>query len=311
MKLTTEIDITPSTHRIHPRDTMVLMGSCFAQEMGAWFKSHRFSLCLNPNGIIFHPSVLARIIHRALENRPYDDSEWIEHNARFHSVDHHGSFSRMDANELAEAVNFSQRNLRAALLNASSLIITWGTAWGYKWNENGQWVANCHKIPQQHFSKELIEAAAIEAEWMEVLKLLWQHNPKLNVVFSVSPVRYWRDGAHGNQLSKANLLIAASRLAATFSNVHYFPAYEIILDELRDYRFYASDLLHPSPVAVEYVIEKFQVMFFAEETKNYVRALEPLLKFISHRPLHVSNEEWSERCAEKEQVILQLVHSMK
>ncbi|MFM7727223.1 MAG: GSCFA domain-containing protein, partial [Flavobacteriales bacterium] len=267
MKFTTEIEITPSPHRIQPGDTLVLMGSCFAQEMGTWFKSHRFSMCLNPNGIIFHPAVLARIIRRALENRPYNASEWIEHSALFHSFDHHGSFSRLDSDELVKSANQSQTDLRSALSKASTLIVTWGSAWGYKWNESGQWVANCHKIPHARFSKELMEAHAIEAEWREVLELLSKFNPLLNVIFSVSPVRYWRDGAQGNQLSKAHLLIAASALANAFSNVHYFPAYEIILDELRDYRFYASDLLHPSPVAVEYVIEKFQAMFFAEETK--------------------------------------------
>lgn len=311
MKFTTEINITPSVHRIQMRDTMVLMGSCFAQEVGSWFQTRRFSLCLNPNGILFHPSVLSRVITRSLEDKAYQTSEWVEYNGLFHSFDHHGAFSCHDAESLTLIANEAQRGLRDAILKASTLVVTWGSAWGYKWTEDGRWVANCHKIPQQRFAKELMDAAAIEAEWSKLLQSLRKYNPQLNVVFSVSPVRYWRDGAQGNQLSKSHLLIAANQLTAAFSNVHYFPAYEILLDELRDYRFYAADLLHPSPIAVEYIIEKFQDMFFTEETKQYVRSLEPLLKFLAHRPLHISNEDWNERCSEKEEAIKQLVNSMK
>jgi GSCFA family len=306
MKFSTEIPVERSNHSIHVKDELVLMGSCFAQEIGEWFQTQRFRMVLNPNGIIFHPSVLARILKRALNQAFYSNAEWTQHNGLFHSFDHHGSCSKARADELTRVANRKLTETHDALLNADTLIITWGSAWGYRWNATGEWVANCHKIPQHGFTKELVEASSIESEWTEVLQLLRQHNPKVNVIFSVSPVRYWRDGAHGNQLSKAHLLIAASRISQASAFAHYFPSYEILLDELRDYRFYAHDMLHPSKVAVDYIIEKFQDMFFAEGARNYVRQMEPLLKFIGHRPLHISNEEWGERLREKEAAIKQL-----
>lgn len=296
----TEIEITPSAHRIRLSDSLVLMGSCFAQEMGEWFQERRFSMCLNPNGIVFHPAVMARCTRKILNETDYLNEEWIEYNGLFHSFDHHGSFSERDADSLTRHANQSMQFAHQALCNASTLVITWGSAWGYTWNESGQWVANCHKIPQSRFTKQMIDSDTIVAEWTELLNLLIELNPKINVVISISPVRYWRDGAHGNQLSKANLLIAANKLADAWTNVHYFPAYEIMLDELRDYRFYASDLLHPSPIAVEHIIGKFQAMFFSEETKDYIFKIEPHLKFLRHRPLHVSDDEWQLRCKEKE-----------
>jgi hypothetical protein len=147
----------------------------------------------------------------------------------------------------------------------------------------------------------LISSAEIVAEYQGLLNELWNINPNLEVIISVSPVRYWRDGAHGNQLSKAHLLLAASQLAAANKRVHYFPAYEIMMDELRDYRFYNADMLHPSAQAVEFIIDKFQEMFFAEDSKRYISHVEPIWKFLCHRPLHVEESEWMKLRAAKEQ----------
>jgi len=311
MTFTTEVPIVPGSHKIRLADSILLVGSCFAQEMGAWFKHNRFSIVVNPNGILFHPSALARTIRRAVDERPYEEREWVLHDGLFHSFDHHGLLSNKNADLLTVHTNQQLQDMAHALRSASTLVVTWGSAWGYQWNDDGQWVANCHKIPQHRFTKKLVEVDEIVAEWTALLHELKGLNPALNVVFSVSPVRYWRDGAHGNQLSKANLLLAASRLANDFSWVHYFPAYEILLDELRDYRFYASDMLHPSPVAVEYIIEKFQAMFFDEKTKTYVQKVAPMLKFLQHRPLHIDDHDWAAKCMQREEMILELITSCK
>jgi hypothetical protein len=311
MTFTTEVPIVPSSHTIRVADSIVLVGSCFAQEMGEWFKQKRFSIVVNPNGILFHPSVLARILRRAVDEKKYSGEEWVLQDGLFHSFDHHGVLSDRSADRLTQHTNQQLQSMAEALRSASTLVVTWGSAWGYQWNEDGQWVANCHKIPQQRFTKKLIEAHDIVVEWTTLLQELKRLNPTLNVVFSVSPVRYWRDGAHGNQLSKANLILAASRLANAFSWVHYFPAYEILLDELRDYRFYASDMLHPSPLAVEHIIGKFQTMFFDEKTKGYVQKVEPLLKFLQHRPLHIDEHEWAAKCMQREEMILELLTASK
>jgi hypothetical protein len=162
-------------------------------------------------------------------------------------------------------------------------------------------------ISKNNFNKELISSDEIVEEYQALLNELWSINPHLQVIISVSPVRYWRDGAQGNQVSKAHLLIAASKLAANNSAVHYFPAYEIMMDELRDYRFYNPDMLHPSPQAVEFIIGKFQEMFFSEKAKQFVVRSESHIRFLGHRPLHEDECVWQERCSLKEQELIQLL----
>lgn len=311
MKITTEIHVPPSGHSIRLCDPLLIVGSCFAQEVGAWFQARRFEICLNPNGIVFHPSALANGLRKTIDQHVYTDDDWVEQNGLFHSLDHHGSWSANTREELTHNVNTRRMEVFGYLKTAKTLIVTWGSAWGYRWKKSGQWAANCHKIPQHNFIKELMQADAIVAEWTALLNEFTQINPEIQVVFSVSPVRYWRDGAHGNQLSKAQLLIAASHLAESHANVRYFPAYEIMLDELRDYRFYADDMLHPSPLAVEYIIEKFQGAFFDEKMKAYVAEIERSLKFLQHRPLHAPSAEWESQCAEMESRITLLYNRHK
>jgi hypothetical protein len=300
MKFTTEIAIERSEHPIRVADKMLLMGSCFAQEMGQWFLHRRFDVNLNPNGILFHPMVITRCLNRALLGQAYRDDESVSYGGLYHSFDFHGSFSCASQSEHTEVVNAQLKSTNQSLSEASTLVLTWGSAWGYKWNEQGQWVSNCHKIPQSNFTKELITAGEIVSEYQELLNEVWKINPNLEVIITVSPVRYWRDGAHGNQLSKAHLLLAASQLATSNKRVHYFPSYEIMMDELRDYRFYNADMLHPTPQAVEFIIGKFQEMFFTEESKRYISQVEPIRKFLGHRPLHLEESEWMELCSAKE-----------
>ncbi len=300
MKFTTEIAIERSEHPIRVADKMLLVGSCFAQEMGQWFLHRRFDVNLNPNGILFHPMVIARCLNRALLGRAYRDEESVSYGGLYHSFDFHGSFSCASQSEHTEIINSQLKSTRQSLSEASTLVLTWGSAWGYKWNEQGQWVSNCHKIPQSNFTKELVTAGEIVPEYQELLNEVWKINPNLEVIITVSPVRYWRDGAHGNQLSKAHLLLAASQLAASNKRVHYFPSYEIMMDELRDYRFYNADMLHPTPQAVEFIIGKFQEMFFAEESKRYISQVDPIIKFLGHRPLHLEQSEWLDLCSVKE-----------
>jgi hypothetical protein len=307
MKFTTEIPIIRSEHQINVSDKLLLAGSCFAQEMGHWFQQRRFHANLNPNGILFHPSVIARCLRRALLQRHYDEKEFILNNGLYHSFDFHGSFSLAIPGELALKLNTQLESSFESTSNASTLILTWGSAWGYRWKSTNEWVSNCQKIPQENFNKELISSDEIVEEYQALLNELWSINPHLQVIISVSPVRYWRDGAQGNQVSKAHLLIAASKLAANNSAVHYFPAYEIMMDELRDYRFYNPDMLHPSPQAVEFIIGKFQEMFFSEKAKQFVVRSESHIRFLGHRPLHEDERVWQDRCSLKEQELIQLL----
>jgi len=308
MKLTTEIPIFRSEHQIHVSDNLLLMGSCFAQEMGRWLLDRRFNVNQNPNGILFHPSVIARCLRRAAQRVRYGEKEFVFHNERHHSFDFHGSFSSENSIELESKVNEQLDRCSDSIAKASTLVLTWGSAWGYKWTTTGMWVSNCHKIPQENFVKELVTSDEIVAEYQSLLNELWTINPGLKVIISVSPVRYWRDGAQGNVLSKSHLLIAANRLADANAAVHYFPAYEIMMDELRDYRFYNADMLHPSSQAVEYIIGKFQEMFFSEKSKQYVLKSEPFIRFLNHRPLHADESQWRESRSLKEQELIQLLN---
>ena len=307
MKFTTEIPIIRSEHQINVSDKLILAGSCFAQEMGHWFQQRRFDVNLNPNGILFHPSVIARCLRRALLQRHYEEKEFILNNGLYHCFDFHGSYSSAIPGEFALKLNTQLESSFESTCNASTFILTWGSAWGYKWKATNEWVSNCHKIPQENFTKELMSSDEIVEEYQILLNELWSINPHLQVIISVSPVRYWRDGAQGNQLSKAHLLIAASKLAANNVGVHYFPAYEIMMDELRDYRFYNPDMLHPSPQGVEFIIGKFHEMFFSEKAKQFVVRSESHIRFLAHRPLHEDERVWLERRSLKEQELIQLL----
>jgi len=307
MKFTTEIPVTRSEHQINVSDKLLLAGSCFAQEMGYWLQQRRFDVNLNPNGILFQPSVIARCLRRAILQRKYEEKELVLNNGLYHSFDFHGLFSSEKSAELVLKLNTQRESSFESISNASTLILTWGSAWGYKWKATDEWVSNCHKIPQEKFAKELMSSDEIVEEYQVLLNELWSTNPHLKVIISVSPVRYWRDGAQGNQLSKAHLLIAAGKLAASNTAVHYFPAYEIMMDELRDYRFYNPDMLHPSPQAVEFIIAKFQEMFFSEKAKQFVVRSEPLIRFLGHRPLHEDDRVWREKRSLKEQELIQLL----
>jgi hypothetical protein len=248
-------------------------------------------------------------LRRALLQRHYDEKEFILNNGLYHSFDFHGSFSSAMPGELALKLNTQLERSFESTTNASALILTWGSAWGYKWKATNEWVSNCHKIPQVNFFKELMTSDEIVEEYQVLLDELWSINPHLQVIISVSPVRYWRDGAQGNQLSKAHLLIAAGKLAANNAAVHYFPAYEIMMDELRDYRFYNPDMLHPSPQAVEFIIGKFQEMFFSEKARQFVMRSESHVRFLEHRPLHEDERAWLEKRSLKEQELIQLLNT--
>jgi hypothetical protein len=308
LKFTTDIPITRSGHQINVSDKLLLVGSCFAQEMGRWLLERRLDVHQNPNGILFHPSVIARCLRRAAMQEPYAEKEFVQYNNLYHSFDFHGSFSLENSVELESKVNAQLDRCFDSMNKASTLILTWGSAWGYKWKTTESWVSNCHKIPQENFMKELMTSDEIVAEYQSLLNVLWIINPGLKVIISVSPVRYWRDGAQGNLLSKSHLLIAANKLTDANAAVHYFPAYEIMMDELRDYRFYNPDMLHPSSQAVEFIIGKFQEMFFSEKSKQYVLKSEPVIRFLNHRPLHTDEIHWREICSLKEQELNQLLN---
>ena len=173
------------------------------------------------------------------------------------------------------------------------MIITLGTAWVYRLGSTGKIVSNCHKLPEKMFDRQMLSVDEITTEWKSLLLSLWEQNPELKILFTVSPIRHWKDGAHGNQLSKATLLLAVEQLQKDFpEQTAYFPAYEIMMDELRDYRFYADDMLHPSLQAVEYIWERFTETMFSRETQAILKEWKDIQKAINHKPFQPKSEAY-------------------
>lgn len=309
MNFRTEIPLQPSDLKFSHRTSFFVAGSCFAERIGQWLNTYRFSTELNPNGTLFHPIPLARTLGRILNQNHYQTNDLILHNNRYCSFDHHGAFSGTDSLALLKLMNDKLQTACRTLQLADALIITWGSAWAYHSQSHGLVVANCHKMPQQNFRKELTPHDKIYQEWTLFIQTLRSVNPTIQIIISVSPVRYLRDGVHGNQVSKAHLMLAADALANNFEGVHYFPAYEILLDELRDYRFYAEDMLHPTKQAVDFIISKFETMYLSTECISTVRQIEPLIKFIHHRPLHVDSDRWKEMTQVRELEIQSIVEA--
>ena len=253
---------------------IVSLGSCFSDEIGKRLQEGDFHIEQNPFGTLYNPASIASALRRIMYDREIGMEDLVEHEGLWHSWHHHGSFSRATAEECLEACNSRIHQAHEALKQASLLMITFGSAWIYE--REGQVVANCHKLPQENFVRRKMSVEDIVSLWRPLLKELYSFHPHLSTLFTVSPIRHIGDGLHGNQLSKSTLLLAMDELvdselppakrkkkgAKVEEPDHpvtvYFPAYEIVVDELRDYRFYEADMVHPSTLAVDVVWDRFQ-----------------------------------------------------
>jgi len=288
MKLYTSVDIAPSPKKIGYNDKLLLLGSCFADNIGAKFGEHYFQATVNPFGTLYNPASIAQAIS-SCQSPVAQPISPIYHNGLWHSFSHHGSFSCTNKEELLYACEQGRVLLREALLQATTVIITFGTAWVYEYE--GEIVANCHKLPANQFIRRRLTVNEIVAIWQPIIDAM----PDKHWIFTISPIRHIKDGLHENQLSKAILLQAVEHLTSCLSplafRLSYFPSYEIMLDELRDYRFYAEDMLHPSPVAVDYIWQRFVDTYMTADTKNEMRTLHQLWRDCHHRCLHPESDE--------------------
>lgn len=289
MKLTTPINIPESTFKIEHQLPIMLTGSCFAASIGTKLNQYKFNTCINPFGIIYNPVSLSKALQRIVSNKQYREEELTLFNEKWLSFDHHGSYSSFDKMECLQNINNSIENANRHLQETQTLFITYGTAWTYEYPGFGI-VGNCHKIPGKEFNKRLLTVNEITHQMDETLKTLKTFNPNLNIVLTVSPVRHIKDGIHENNLSKGTLLLAINNVVNQHANCHYFPAYEIVMDELRDYRFFKEDLVHPTEMAVNYVWEKFGETFFNEETQTLNKAIEKVVNGAQHIPFNKESE---------------------
>ena len=276
MKLQTIVDIAPSNRKIGYEDSILMTGSCFADSIGEQMMQRNLHVTCNPFGTLYNPLSIAQALTMT------DMPELIEHDGLWHSMAHHGSFSRADRNEAEQAIRASIETMQKALREATVVIVTFGTAWVYEW-KGERVVGNCHKLPETNFTRRRLSAEEIVAAWKPLLE---RYSDK-HWVFTVSPIRHIKDGLHENQLSKATLLQAVEKLTGEAGlTADYFASFEIMLDELRDYRFYADDLVHPSSLAVNYIWERFVDTFCTPQTKNEMNIQHKRWQFEHHRPLH-------------------------
>ena len=276
MKLQTIVDIAPSNRKIGYEDSILMTGSCFADSIGEQMVQRKLRVTCNPFGTLYNPLSIAQALTMT------DMPELIEHDGLWHSMAHHGSFSRADRNESEQVIRASIETMQKALREATVVIITFGTSWVYEW-KGERVVGNCHKLPESNFTRRRLTAEEIVAAWKPLLE---RYGDK-HWVFTVSPIRHIKDGLHENQLSKATLLQAVEKLTGEAGlTADYFAAFEIMLDELRDYRFYADDLVHPSSLAVNYIWERFVDTFCTPQTKNEMNIQHKRWQFEHHRPLH-------------------------
>lgn len=265
---------------------IMAFGSCFAESIGAYMARYKFDVDLNPFGILYNPLSISSSLCILKERRLFGETDLFRQENMWHSFAHHSRFSHTDLQACLTRINDRIIQSSGMLSRADWLLITWGTAWVYRRAETGAVISNCHKLPSSYFCRERLTPEEIVVAWRSLIADLLQLNPALKFCFTVSPIRHFRDGAHANQLSKSILLLAADRLCCDFpENCFYFPSYEIVMDELRDYRFYDADMVHPSEQAVAYIWERFGQCFFSDRTRQENEAWEKVLKLLHHRPI--------------------------
>lgn len=269
---------------IHHRDPILLIGSCFTDNIGLSLSKLYFTSLSNPGGILFDPDSICRHLDRAIEGKAVESGELIFANERFQSLDFHSDFSALDEEEALAKMNEALNAMRSFLPHARHLIITLGSAFAYRYKNTGQLVANCHQFQADAFDKELLSVDHIVQRFTTVIQRLHETYPLLQLIFTVSPVRHIRDGVVANNRSKARLIEAVHQLQDTFEHVYYFPAYEWIVDVLRDYRWYDLDLVHPNYAATESVFDEFCKVCLDEWTREQLKDLRQLRNAMEHRP---------------------------
>lgn len=284
MKLQTNIIIPHSEREIAHSDNVLFLGSCFSQHIAQKMYAAGFCVSSNPFGVLYNPLSILKCVQLLSGIGDFDDSDLVESDRLWYSLLHHGSFCAESKDEMMSQVITTIESGREQLAKSSVVIITLGTAWIYE--RQGRVVGNCHKLPADQFVRRRLSLTETTDALNQLLFLLKDKT----VIFTVSPIRHVKDGLHENQLSKSTLLLA---IEAVKNNAMYFPSYELMIDELRDYRFYADDLLHPSPMAIQIIWERFSDTFFSEQTIQQAHEVEALYDALHHRPLHTNTATYS------------------
>lgn len=284
MNFRTEHPVPSFPFKIGYDDSLFFIGSCFSDHIGHFFESHRFKTCSNPYGTLFNPRSIADNLLRSITLSPISDQTIYFFNNRFISFSHQGKINGDSKESFQNDIKELDLKLHHFLKNTDYLFITFGTAYCYKFIERDLIVANCHKIPNHQFEKFILSVDDIVDDYSVLITKLKEFNPKIKIIFTVSPVRHLGDGFHENQISKSVLHLAIEQLKNRFE-LYYFPSYEIILDDLRDYRFFARDLCHPAENSVEYIQEMIMKSLMTSETIGALKEIEKNIKRENHKPI--------------------------
>lgn len=283
MELRTTFTIEPSQDKITHNDQVMFIGSCFASSIGSQMEMGHIPVMINPAGAVFNPVSVSNTLDTITEQREFLLEDLHFHDGTWLSFYHYTDFSSKDPAIVLEKINRRSKEAFDFLKNARFLFVTFGTARVYRWKETGLIVSNCHKIPSGQFETHMLTIDEIVTLWTEQLDKLQSLFPKLHVVFTISPVRHWKDGAHGNQVSKSVLFLAVEELLKHKIDPKYFPAYELVMDDLRDYRFYSEDMLHPSSSAINYIWEAFTGCYLDSKTIRTWNEVVKITKACNHR----------------------------
>lgn len=292
MKFHFEFDIKRAPKPVQHSQQLMLMGSCFTENIGDKLRKHKFNVLENPNGILFNPVSVAEALDSYLSGKVYTASDIFQHNETWHSWKHHSRYSGVTAGECISKINHSIAGAHQYLKHADHLVITLGSAWLYTLTQEavnavpGSVAANNHKAPAGWFRKRLMQATEAVALLGDMVRKLQAYNPSLQIILTISPVRHLREGVIENNRSKAVLIQAVHELVENFEQLYYFPAYELVVDDLRDYRFYAEDLVHPNYHATQYVWEKFTEACMKEETRQLMKEIAELNLAFQHKPFN-------------------------
>jgi len=287
----TPVSVGPEISLTHA-DRIVTFGSCFADLLGNLLAKSGFNVEQNPFGVLYNPMSVVKGIECLWYDLPFTEEDLFEYQGYYGSFMHHTSFSGTDRQQVLDNIRHRARQASRALHEATCLVLTFGTAWVFALAETGRIVANCHKMPDYLFVRRRLEVAEIVDHYSGFLEQMFEEKPDLKVVMTVSPIRYLKDGAHENTLSKSVLHLAVEELGLRFPQISYFPAYELLLDDLRDYRFYDDDLIHPSSSAVRYIWQQFGTFAFDKTTRDIIQQLEQIHKAMEHKPFHPQDEAY-------------------
>ncbi len=291
MPFTTPVPLQTMPFSIQHQDQILAIGSCFAQNIGIQLQYYKFNSLLNPFGILYNPASIYTCLSSLLSDYEFSDQDIFQHQGIWSSYFHHSSFSSLHQKEMLRQLNQSAKKAQQFLRTSNRLIVTLGTAYAYHHEAWNGIVANCHKLPQSTFIKKRLTVSEIVALFAPLFQQLKQAQVNLEILLTVSPIRHIKDGIIENQRSKAVLLLATEQLTQQLDFVHYFPAYEYMMDELRDYRFYAKDLVHPSEMAIEFIWEKFQDTFFDDTTRQLNLRIRKIKQAAAHCPLQPNSTE--------------------